>query len=154
MTKPQPSVALIVTDEHQFMLKIPKLKAAADRLDGVLASHLRTDASVVDLTFDDVYGDNGADHEDHRSAQMLLNMFDPQFAILSAKKPNGDLLQGPAFVKGLVDSVRAKNDKDAEVHKYPVFVRVNLAMLRAAAAAATKTMAQAPSQIRQRRNKP
>lgn len=133
------------------MLKIPKLKAAADRLDAALASHLQSDAAAADLSVHDVYGDKDMEHEEHQSAQMLLNMLHPRFAVLTAQKANGELLQGRAFSQALMESARAMGDDSAEVHKHVVFVRVDLAMLRAAAAGAASVQpSQAPAKASRR----
>jgi hypothetical protein len=125
-----PSVASMVTAEHAFMLKLPKLQAEVARLDGVLRSYLQAGADQVDLTLDEAYGQAGAPGPS--DAQLLLNILRPDFAELMAEQAGGSLLRGSAFGRALAVAARAFAAKEP-MPEDRVFVRVNLALLLGAA---------------------
>jgi hypothetical protein len=131
MTSPAfPSVASMVTAEHLFMLKLPGLQAQVSRFDEVLKSYLQAGAAQVDLTLAEAYGQAGGPSPS--DAQMLLNIFRPDFAELMAEQPGGELLRGSAFARALSLAARAFAAKKP-LPDDRVFVRVNLALLHGAA---------------------
>lgn len=138
-----PSLQLIVDEMVRSALTIPSVQASVARLDAALAKHLEAGAGVVEITPRDIDPDGSY----LRDTQFLLNVLPKGFAELSARKPDGTLLQGEAFMQMFVRAARANRDgiADPEASDTAVFYRVDLNVLRAAADASTM-----PTPVRRR----
>jgi hypothetical protein len=128
-----PSVQLLVDEMVGSALNIPSVQASIARMDAALAKHLEAGAGVVDISPRDIDPDSSF----IRDTQFLLNVLPKGFAELSGRKPDGTILQGTAFIEAFVRAARTFRGRpvDREASDTAVFYRIDLNLLRAAAAA-------------------
>jgi len=144
-----PSVQLLVDEMVSSALSIPSVQASIARMDAALVKHLDVGAGVVEIAPRDIDADGSL----IRDTQFLLNVLPRGFAVLSGRKPDGTLLQGPSFMEMFARAARSfrGGTADQEAADTSVFYLVDLDMLRAAAATARPTLeAAAPARRRAR----